>query len=194
MRRQARREVEQWIIREEGGYLQYRHAGTREWINLGIRVPPTPEDMQAMTVAMVEAYMVAHPAPKGDTGPAGRAPTASEIASAVSAWLTANPPAKGDTGARGPIGPSSKVSLGGITLAETATLAIAAGDRTLNFTVTGLATGEDVLLFPASPLPAGYVLKSAVATAANTLRVTLQVPLIALGASYSIPCRVVVLR
>lgn len=105
--------------------------------------------------------------------------------------------AKGDTGSAGstgPAGPSAKVTLGTITMAQTAAIAIAAGDRVLTFTVTGAIAGEDLLLFPTSALPAGYFIKSVIATAANTVAVTLNAPLLAIGASYSIPAKVVALR
>lgn len=118
----------------------------------------------------------------GATGPQG--PTGSTGATG----------AAGATGPAGAIGPSAKVVLGSITLAQTAVVAIGAGDRVLTFTVTGAVAGEDLILFPVSAMPSGYFVKSVIATAANTVAVTLNAPLLAIGASYSIPCRVVALR
>lgn len=115
-------------------------------------------------------------------GPAGRAPTTQEIASAVAAYLTANPPAKGDPGA---------TPLGTVTITQTATVALSAGIRSLVVAVPGVKPGDNILLFPAGTLPAGYVIHNAVATAANQLTVYFTAPLLAINASFSIPCRVV---
>lgn len=105
---------------------------------------------------------------------------------------------KGDTGSQGPAGPtgpSALVKLGSITINETATIAITAGIRTLTRTgITGLLAGDNVLLVPTAALPAGYAIHNAVATANGTLQITLNAPLLAIGASYSIVCRVEVLR
>ncbi|MYZ41417.1 collagen-like protein [Schauerella aestuarii] len=121
--------------------------------------------------------------PKGDAGATG-----------VQGPQGATGP-QGIPGAKGDAGPSPLVTLGNITVTQTATVAIAAGVRTLTFTgVSGLQAGDNVLLFPTSPLPAGVAIHSAIATANGTLQVTLTAPLLAIGGTYSIPCRVVVLR
>ena len=120
--------------------------------------------------------------------PPGPSPTPEQIAAAVAAYLSNNPPLKGDTG------PSSKVALGTVTLAQTATAAIAAGDRNLTFAVAGAKLGDDLLLFPAAAMPTGYTIKSVVATANGTVSVRITAPMLAIGNSYSIPCRLVALR
>jgi len=78
-----------------------------------------------------------------------------------------------------------------VTIGETAVIAILAGVRKVTVSVTGVAAGSNYLLFPISATPAGYAIADVVATAANTLQVTITVPAIALGQSYSIPCRVI---
>ncbi len=112
------------------------------------------------------------PRRKGDQGPQG---------------------AKGDTGATGP---SAKVALGTLTVTQTATLVvITAGVRTLTFTgVSGALAGDDLLLFPTTALPAGYAIHNVRCPTAGTVEVTLTAPLLAIGATYSIPCRLVALR
>lgn len=95
---------------------------------------------------------------------------------------------------RGMPGPSSKVSLGTITLAQNALVAITAGVRTLTLPLTGVLAGDDLTIHPVGALPVGYGILGATATAANTVQVTLTAPLLAIGASYSIPCRVNALR
>lgn len=108
-------------------------------------------------------------------------------------------------GLKGDTGPSSLVNIGTVNLGETALIAITAGFRTLTITqnttggaLTGLLTTDNVLLFPVvsggNGIPDGYAIHNAWCSVAGTLKVRLSVPLIALGNSYAIPCRVVVLR
>lgn len=94
----------------------------------------------------------------------------------------------------GPAGPSPKVSLGTVTVTQTAVLALSAGIRSVTLTVQGVLKDDDILLFPTAALPAGYAIHNVVATAANTIVVTFMAPLLALGASFTIACRVVALR
>jgi len=122
---------------------------------------------------------------KGDTGSTGaKGDTGSQGATG----------AQGAAGAKGDTGPSGATLLGTVTITETAVLAIAAGVRKVTVAVPsamGVVVGGNYLLFPTGATPAGYAIADVVATAANTLQVTMTVPLIALGASYSIPCRLV---
>lgn len=126
--------------------------------------------------------------------------TTGAAGSAAAAAITGTPPAQSlsltiPRGNTGNTGPSAKVALGTLTVAQTATVAINAGVRTLSFTgVTGALAGDDLLLFPTSALPAGYAIHNVRCPVAGTVEVTLTAPLLAIGASFSIPCRLVALR
>lgn len=139
---------------------------------------------------------------KGDTGSTGSAGAAATIAAGT---VTKNAPGTSPTVTNSgtssaatfnfglPIGLQG-VQLGTITLAETAVVAITAGPRIVTFTLAGVIAGEPLEIFAISAMPAGYGIFGAVATAANTIQVTLMVPLLAIGASYSIPCKIIALR
>lgn len=102
---------------------------------------------------------------------------------------------RGVTGPPGETGPNPLISLGTVTIAQTASIAIAAGIRAITITgVTGLLAGDTVILTPTAALPVGYGFHNAVATANGTLQVTLSGPLLAIGASYSIQANIKVLR
>lgn len=117
---------------------------------------------------------------KGDTGAQG---------------TTGSTGASGIPGPQGPAGPNPLITLGNVTIAQTAAVAISAGVRTVTITgVTGLLAGDTVILTPTAALPVGYGFHNAVATANGTLQVTLTAPLLAIGASYSIQAKVQVLR
>jgi hypothetical protein len=92
-----------------------------------------------------------------------------------------------------PIGLSG-IQVGTVTLAESAVIAISAGVRALTFTVPGVIAGETLLIAPNAGLPIGYGIFGVIATATNTVQVTLIAPLLAIGASYSIPCKIIALR
>lgn len=152
--------------------------------------------------------------PKGDTGPAGVAgpqgiPGSSGPQGVAGAQGATGPkgdtgatgaqgPAgpKGDTGATGPqgaTGPAVQTLLGTFNLSEAALVAISAGTRRLTVTVPtawGVAVGQNLICFP-NAIPAGYATHDVVATAANTISVGLTAPLLAIGASYTITCRLV---
>lgn len=147
------------------------------------RVVVAPMSKAAMATA-IAAYFLANPPP------AGQAPTDAQVAAQVAIYLTAHPPAAG---------PSPLVTIGTVTIAQTAVIAIVAGIRTITFTgLAGLLTSDNVLLFPVVTagvgIPDGYAIHNAWCSAAGTLKVALSAPLLAIGASYSIPCRVIVLR
>lgn len=147
------------------------------------RVVVAPMSKTAIA-ASIAAYFVANPPP------AGQAPTDAQVAAQVAIYLTAHPPAAG---------PSPLVTIGTVTIAQTAVIAIVAGIRTITFTgLTSLLTTDNVLLFPVVTagvgIPDGYAIHNAWCSAAGTLKVALSAPLLAIGASYSIPCRVIVLR
>jgi hypothetical protein len=138
----------------------------------------------AQVAAQVAIYVAAHPPSSGNNA------TDAQVASAVATYLAAHPPAAG---------PSPLVTIGTVTIAQTAVIAISAGIRTITFTgLAGLFTSDNVLLFPVVTagvgIPDGYAIHNAWCSAAGTLKVALSAPLLAIGASYSIPCRVIVLR
>lgn len=110
---------------------------------------------------------------KGDAGPVG--PTG----------------ATGATGPQGPAGTPGNTLVGTATITETALIALTAGVRKVNVSVPGVVTSGNYVLFPVSSTPAGYAIADAVCTTAGTLQVSITAPILALGASYSIPVRVV---
>jgi hypothetical protein len=81
------------------------------------------------------------------------------------------------------------VFLDNITLAQSATLAISAGPRTLTVPCNCLP-GDRMFVTPAAPLPSGYMLGDISCVEAGKAVVTLFAPLLAVGASYSITARV----
>lgn len=89
-----------------------------------------------------------------------------------------------------PNGPINQL-VGTVTITETALVAITAGVRKVTVTASGAVAGGNYLLFPTAATPAGYAIADVVCVVANQLQVTMTVPLIALGASYSISCRLV---
>jgi hypothetical protein len=156
-------------------------------INGAIAANPDFTLTPAELTQAITAYFVANPV---DTV------TDAEIAAAVAAYMAVNnmkgPKGdKGDKGDPGAAGSSGAVLVGTATISQTAAVAISAGIRAINVTVSGVVTGANYLLFPTAALPTGYALHGAVPTAANTLQITLSAPLLAIGASYSIQCRVV---
>lgn len=90
-------------------------------------------------------------------------------------------------------GPGSLVVLGTVAIGQTATLALAAGIRTISVAVTGLVAGENVILQPTSTPPAGYMLGLPTARA-GVLDVPVFAPAMVINASYSIPARVLAVR
>jgi len=94
-----------------------------------------------------------------------------------------------------PTGAAKRYVLGVFNIAQTAAVLIASGVRDVTVTgVTGLLKGDDVQLYAIDTPPAGYDIGTAVATANGTLIVKVNGPALALGATFSIPCRVVVIR
>lgn len=113
---------------------------------------------------------------------AGQSPTVTNTGTSSAAVLAFAIPA----GATGATGPAGTTLVGTATITETAALAINAGLRKVNVTVSGVVAGGCYAFVPTSATPAGYAIHDVVATATNTLQCTLSVPLIVLGATYSI--------
>jgi hypothetical protein len=86
------------------------------------------------------------------------------------------------------------VTLGSITIAESATLAINAGQRRVSITTPtawGIKAGQALAAYPLALPSAAYATHDVVATGDNTITVGLTAPLLAIGASYSITARLV---
>lgn len=123
---------------------------------------------------------------KGDTGERG---LTGDVGPQGATGATGNTGAKGDQGVQGI---SGATLLGTITVAENAVLAITAGTRRVSVTTPtawGVATGQSLILVPIS-VPSGlYATHDVVVTGNNTISVGVSAPLLAIGASYSIQCR-----
>ena len=81
--------------------------------------------------------------------------------------------------------------IGTITLSESALVAISAGVRKLTVSIAGTLTTGNYLVFPTAATPTGYALHDSICSTNGQLTVSLTAPLLAIGASYSITCRVV---
>ncbi len=90
-------------------------------------------------------------------------------------------------------GPGALIVLGTVAIGQTATLALAAGIRTISVSVTGLVAGENVILQPIATPPAGYMLGLPTARA-GVLDVPVFAPAMVINASYSISARVLAVR
>lgn len=90
-------------------------------------------------------------------------------------------------------GKDATTLLGAITLTETAALvAISAGTRRLTITTPtawGVKVGDDLAVSPIA-VPAGYAIHDVTVTGPHTISIGLTAPLLVVGASYSIQCRV----
>ena len=100
----------------------------------------------------------------------------------------------GPAGAVGAAGPSSMISLGTVTIAQTATVAIALGPRAVTVALAGCAAGERIVVTPTAAVPVGYGILDASCYVANSLTVNVYGPALALGASYSFGVKVAALR
>lgn len=100
----------------------------------------------------------------------------------------------GDPGPKGEPGsnaPALASQVGTATISQTATLALSAGVRTVSVPVAGVVPAGNYMVFASGAVPAGYGIMHATCTTAGTLQVTITAPLLAIGANYSIPVRVV---
>lgn len=83
--------------------------------------------------------------------------------------------------------------LGVITIAQTATVALAAGLRTIGVVVPlkmGLKAGEPVLAVPTIRV-LGYAVHDAVAVLPTLVSVTMTAPALAIGQKYELPCKLI---
>lgn len=122
--------------------------------------------------------------PKGDVGPAGA--TGANGATGATG-------ATGPAGATGLAGKDASTVLGTITIGETILLAITlAGIRRVQITTPtawAVLPGQSLMAIPTAAVPAGYAVHDVIVTADNKLSIAVSVPALALGAVYSIPCK-----
>lgn len=88
-------------------------------------------------------------------------------------------------------GAPASALLGTIAVGEKATVAISAGPRRLLLTIPaslGVVAGDSLYLAPSQAIP-GYVLHDVVAVSATQLSIGLTGPVLALGTSFSISCK-----
>lgn len=83
--------------------------------------------------------------------------------------------------------------LGIITIAQTATVALAAGMRTIGVTVPakmGLKVGEPIIAVPTTRV-LGYAVHDAVAVSSTLVSVTMTAPALAIGQKYELPHKLI---
>lgn len=97
----------------------------------------------------------------------------------------------GPTGPQGPAGTPGNTLIGAATISETMLLALSAGVRSLSVAVPGVVPGGNYVLFRTATGTANVGILDTACFTAGTLEVRLQVPALAIGASYSIPVRIV---
>lgn len=89
-------------------------------------------------------------------------------------------------------GKNASTILGSVTIAQTATVAISAGTRRMVVTIPaswGVVAGDPLIALPSTAV-AGYAVHDVVAVSATSLSIGITAPLLAIGASFSIPCRI----
>lgn len=79
-----------------------------------------------------------------------------------------------------------------ITISQRAVLALTAGLRDVTVPVPGLAVGAACQVLALNAPPIGYAFHNAWCATSGTLTVRIMAPLLALGASFSIPCKLIV--
>lgn len=86
------------------------------------------------------------------------------------------------------------VLLGSVSITQTATVAISAGKRQVTVSAPGTLVGDRLLITPTTTLPSGYDITTATCAVAGTIIVTVDAPLLAIGATYSISCKLTAFR
>jgi hypothetical protein len=90
-----------------------------------------------------------------------------------------------------PLAAKGAVLLGTVAIVQTAAIALSAGIRQVSVTVPaslGLKAEDPVILLPTALL-AGYAVHNAIAVSDTRIDVAITAPLLALGAAFSLPCR-----
>lgn len=162
--------------------------------DVGPQGPIGPIGLTGLTGATGNVGLTGAQGPIGSSGPVGATGPAGIVGATGSigpTGLTGPAGAQGPIGLTGATGPASTVFVASANITQNATVAISAGIRTVSLPVTGVIAGSYYLIVPTSDMPSGYEMQAIVcATAANTLNVPVNAPLLAIGASYSIPVRV----
>lgn len=89
-------------------------------------------------------------------------------------------------------GKNASAILGSVTITQTATVAISAGTRRMIVAIPaswGVVAGDPLIALPSTAM-AGYAVHDVVAVSATSLSIGITAPLLAIGASFSIPCRI----
>lgn len=101
--------------------------------------------------------------------------------------------AQGQTGATGAKGDNASILLGTLNVSETATVALTAGARRVTISTPstwGVVTGQSLLIVPVSIPTGNYAVHDVAVKSDNTISVGVTAPLLSVGMSYTIPCRV----
>lgn len=86
-------------------------------------------------------------------------------------------------------------SIPNVTVSQTAIVALLGGVRKVTITgITGLLAGDRVVLTPIGSTPVGYALADVYVPSNGTMEVSFTAPALALGGSFSIPCKVTAFR
>ncbi len=92
----------------------------------------------------------------------------------------------------GAAGRNASAVLGTVTIGQTAAVAISAGTRRMVVAIPaswGVAAGDPLVTLPSTAI-AGYGVHDVVAVSPTSLSIGLTAPLLAIGASFAIPCRI----
>lgn len=87
-----------------------------------------------------------------------------------------------------------RIDLGAVSLTYTAGLALGAGARSVAVNCPGAMVGDAVFVAATAAIPDGYAVAAAQCLVADVIRVCVVHPALAVGASFTIPLRVFVLR
>lgn len=135
-------------------------------------------------VLQVVSDPAASPALRGiDGGSAYQLARQQGYGGTLAAWLAS---------LNGAAGKNASAMLGSVTIAQTATVAISAGTRRMVVTIPagwGVVAGDPLVALPTAAI-AGYAVHDVVAVSATSLSIGITAPLLAIGASFSIPCRI----
>ncbi|MES3152947.1 hypothetical protein [Sphingomonas faeni] len=194
-------------------YLMFKQgADGRVTLSFSLMPPPLTSGMVALLVrgviydgALLSLPLVSDPTQDEHLrGPAGKdgsngidGASAYQIARAAgyggtqTQWLASLRATDGKDGKNGLDGKSAAALLGTVTIGQTATVALTAGVRRLVITVPtsmGLAAGDPLALAPTKAID-GYAIHDAIAVSSTSINVGLTAPLLAIGASFSIPAK-----